>query len=171
MDEQTQGRRGDWGRILLVALLALLVRGWLITHTEVSARDSIGFIRYALQFDDRPWKDVVRSFEQHPGYPVLVWLVSRPVRLIAGGTSCNGMVLSAQLATTFAAVLMVIPVYFLGKTLFNRHAGLVAAALLQCLPVFVRVTADGLSEGPFLLFLASGLFFAVTGLRTRSAWR
>src|SRR5439155_1135757 len=49
--------------------------------------------------------------------------------------------------------------------------GLVAAALLQCLPVFVRVTADGLSEGPFLLFLASGLLFAVTGLRTRCAWR
>jgi hypothetical protein len=171
MDERTQGRWGDWGRVLLVALLALLVRGWLITHTEVSARDSIGFIRYALQFDDRPWADVVRSFEQHPGYPVLVWLVSRPVRLIAGGTSCDAMVLSAQLATTLSAVLMVIPVYFLGKTLFGRHAGLVAAALLQCLPVFVRVTADGLSEGPFLLFLASGLYFAITGLRTRSSWR
>src|SRR5436305_8135247 len=106
MDEREPGRRGDWGRILLVALLALLVRGWLITHTEVSARDSIGFIRYALQFDDKRWTDVVRSFEQHPGYPVLVWLVSRPVRLIAGGTSCDAMVLSAQLASQFAAALM-----------------------------------------------------------------
>ena len=40
--------------LVLVALLALFavgLRGWQLTHTEVAARDSIGFIRHAWQWE------------------------------------------------------------------------------------------------------------------------
>ena len=171
MDEGPPSRRSDWCRIAIVVLLALLVRSWVITHTEVAARDSIGYIRYALQFDDKPWAEVVRESEQHPAFPVALWLMSKPVRVVSGGVTCDAMVLSDQLANLFAAILMIVPIYFTGKTLFNRNAGFLAAALLQCLPVFVQVTADGLSEAFFLLFLSSGLYCAVSGLQRPAAWR
>src|SRR6516164_8421881 len=140
MEERPDSRRGDWGRIALVALLAIGVRGWVITHTEVVARDSIGFIRYALQLEEKPLAQVIRDSEQHPGYPLSVMLVSKPVRALTGGLSCDAMTLSAQLASAIAAILMIVPIFFLGKSLFGRQAGFLAAALLQCLPVFVHVT-------------------------------
>ena len=79
--------RTDW--LLVAALFALILplRVWLLCNTEVTARDSIGYIRYALQFehvdaDGRPvtYQAVLRNNHQHPGYPLLVLLMSQPFR-------------------------------------------------------------------------------------------
>src|SRR5947208_3156277 len=74
----------DWRWLLLLLALVVPVRGWLLINTEVMARDSIGFIRYALLFDQEPWGHVVRSIEQHPGYPFTIWLASLPARAWVG---------------------------------------------------------------------------------------
>ena len=69
-----------------LALLAVLLflaagsRAWLIGHTEVAARDSVGFIRYALELERDPWKEVLERNLQHPGYPAVLLAVSWPVR-------------------------------------------------------------------------------------------
>ena len=47
-------RRRDAALIAILVFLAAALRVWTITHTEVTARDSIGFIRYALQFEQQP---------------------------------------------------------------------------------------------------------------------
>ena len=47
----------DFGLIALLLLIAIGHRGWLLFHTEVLARDSIGFIRYALEFKTDNWTD------------------------------------------------------------------------------------------------------------------
>src|SRR5262245_58802169 len=39
----------DWQWLLLLLVLVIPLRGWLLFNTEVAARDSIGFIRYALR--------------------------------------------------------------------------------------------------------------------------
>src|SRR3954452_5976624 len=39
----------DLGVLALLLALATASRCWLLWHTEVAARDSIGYIRYALQ--------------------------------------------------------------------------------------------------------------------------
>src|SRR3954471_18327983 len=85
----------------LVLLLALTValRVWLLCHTEVAARDSIGFIRYALQFETQPWNEVVHQNHQHPGYPFTVLAVSWPVRQFVAKPDVIRMQLSAQLAS------------------------------------------------------------------------
>ena len=79
-DQASQGR--DWPRLLLLVVLILALRGWLIWNTEVTARDSIGYIRYALEFEKMPWDEVVRQNHQHPGYPFSIWLMSGAVRSI-----------------------------------------------------------------------------------------
>ena len=163
--------RSDLARLAIVLVLALVVRTWIVVHAEVPARDGVGFIRIALQFEERPWAEVVRRFEQHPVYPLAVLAMSEPVRLVTGGVTPDAMVRSAQLVSLFAGILMVLPVYFLGKTLFGRNAGVLAAALLQCLPVFVHVTSDALSESLFLLFVSSSLLFGVRAIRAPVTWR
>src|SRR5437016_4738130 len=93
---------GFWRDLGLLALLVVLVfalRVWLLCHTEVAARDSIGFIRYALQFETQSWAEVVRQNHQHPGYPLSVLAVSVPVRQLVDGSPVFTMQLSAQLAS------------------------------------------------------------------------
>src|SRR5262245_20818534 len=94
--------RKDWVCLVTLLRLVLPLRGWLLYNTEVAARDSIGFIRYARDFEKKNWKTVLDSYEQHPGYPLAVWAVSLPVRAIAG-TDPVTMRLAAQLASTMAA--------------------------------------------------------------------
>jgi hypothetical protein len=167
----TKGRRGrDGAALLVLLLLAAGLRLWLYCHTEVAARDSIGFIRMAWQLEHRPWKDVLNDPEsgQHPGYPVLVLCASVPVRQFLHGPESLVMQNSAQLMSVLAGTLLVVPMYFLGRELFNRSVGFWASVLFQVLPASCRVLSDGLSEATFLLFAATALYFAVRGLRKHS---
>src|SRR5437764_3284504 len=107
-----------WRELALVGMLMLLaggIRAWLINHTEVAARDSIGFIRYALELERYPWKGVLEHSLQHPGYPAAILAVSWPVRQFLDGTNYISMQLSAQLTSALAGVLLVIPMYYLGR--------------------------------------------------------
>jgi hypothetical protein len=163
------GRR-DLALLALLLLAATGLRAWHLTHTEVAARDSIGYIRYAWQFRHHPWVETIRDprQQQHPGYPLSVLAVSYPVRALVSGSDAEVMQLSAQLASCLASVLLVVPMYFLGRALFNRGAGFWAALVFQCLPASGRVFADGLSEGVFLLCAATAMLGAVRAFRGHS---
>jgi hypothetical protein len=166
------GRKGwrwrDGASLLVLLLLAGGIRTWLFCHTEVAARDSIGFIRIAWQLEHRSWVDVLKQSEQHPGYPVLLLAVSVPVRQVLHGPEAVVMQFSAQLTSVLAGTLLVIPMFYLGRELFGRTVGFWASVLIQVLPASCRVLSDGLSEATFLLFTATALYLAVRGLRGRS---
>src|SRR5262249_22233000 len=70
----------DWALIVLLLLLVGALRTVVIANTAAVARDGIVFIDYALQFERKPWPEVLRGNHQHPGYPLSVWAVSLPVR-------------------------------------------------------------------------------------------
>jgi 4-amino-4-deoxy-L-arabinose transferase-like glycosyltransferase len=163
--------RPDLACLIGLLLLAVGLRAWLLWNTEVAARDSIGFIRYALQFDgqSRPpfiktWGDVIRGNHQHPGYPLTILAISYPVRFLLGGTTPAAMQLSAQLASGLAAVLLVIPMFYLGKTLYDRRVGFWAAVVFQCLPITAHILSDGLSESLFLLLATTSLLCAALAI-------
>jgi 4-amino-4-deoxy-L-arabinose transferase-like glycosyltransferase len=78
------------------------------------------------------------------------------------------MQLSAQLSSGIAGVLLVIPMFLLGKHLFDRRVGFGGALLFQCLPSGGRVLGDGLSEALFLLLAACALYSAARAFSDRS---
>ena len=132
--------------------MAVALRGWLLWNTEVAARDSIGFIRYALQFDGqaRPPQiqtcaDVIRNNHQHPGYPLTILAASIPIRHLLGETSRYAMQLSAPLpagrlpSSLYSDVLP-------RKNPFDRGVGFWGALLFQSLPGSAHILSDGLSE-------------------------
>src|SRR5262249_53310363 len=110
----------DLGLLVVLIVFSGSLRVWLMCHTEVAARDSIGFVRYALELESQPWSEVLPKNLQHPGYPLALMLVSWPVRFVLGSTDCFTMQLSAQLTSSLAGVLLVIPMFYLGRELFNR---------------------------------------------------
>ncbi len=163
--------RTDLGLLLLLILVAAGLRSWQLAHTEVAARDSIGYVRIAWQLEhDGDWPRVVRTAAQHPGYPAVLLLVSGPVRYFSGDDLPMTMQRSAQLTSIFAAILLVVPMFLLGRGLFDRRVGFVAALLFQCLPTGGRLMADGLSEPVFLLWTSLAFLCATYGLRKGSPW-
>ncbi len=169
------GRWRDLGLLALLLSAAVGLRAWLLCHTEVAARDSIGFIRYALEFQGevghKSWAEVLRTNHQHPGYPLAVLAVSVPVRAFIHAPEADQMRISAQLASSLAAVLLVLPMYFIGKLLLNPATGFWAALLFQCLPVTGHLLSDGLSEALFLLLTATALLLGGLALHSGSRRR
>jgi 4-amino-4-deoxy-L-arabinose transferase-like glycosyltransferase len=164
-DKPLSNWRRDAGLLLVLILLAAGLRTWQITHTEVAARDSISFVRYAWQLEHQPLSRVLREGEHHPGYPAAVWLVSQAVRHFDHRPMSEVMELSAQLASALASLLLVLPIFYIGKELFDHRVGFWTCLLFQCLPASSRVLADGLTEALFLLFAVSALVFAIRALR------
>src|SRR5262249_54850600 len=162
--------RADFRCLALLLLLTTAMRVWQVSQTEVTSRDSIGYIRIAWRLGHGDWREGGRSSPQHPLYPLAVLGTSVPVRrLLPGADLADAMRLSAQLASAAASVLFVVPMFYLGKELFDRRVGFWAALLLQCLPATGKLMADGLSEPLFLLWAASALLSASRALRTGSA--
>jgi hypothetical protein len=163
--------RLDWTDLRLIAILALFtcgLRTYQLCTTEVTARDSISYIHIAWRLEHGDWRQVIRDSPQHPGYPVAVLAGSLPARLFFPNDLPYAMQLGAQLASVLASVLLVAPLFWMGRQLFNRRIGFWAVLLFQCLPCSGRIMADGLSEGLFLLFALTALAFAMDSLRSRS---
>jgi hypothetical protein len=156
----------DWQWLLILCAVVVPLRGWLLWNTEVGARDSIGYIRYALRFDEHSWGEVLRSFDQHPGYPLAIWLTSLPVRALTGEMTPELMMTSAQLVSALAALLLIWPMFYLGKALLGPAAAFGGVLLFQCLPVSGHHLSDAVSESLFCLWIASALLFAVRGMET-----
>jgi hypothetical protein len=169
----------DAWRIGIILAIVLATRTWLLFHTEVTSRDSIAFIHFALQLEEPPpagstyidthgtRAGVMKATPHPPGYALAIMAVSQPVRALKG-TTCDAMVLSAQLANILSALLLTFPLYFLGKQLANRQAAFVGTLLFQALPVWTQVTSDGLSDGLFILMSATAVWFAALGFQRRS---
>ncbi len=170
-DSSRASRWHDLASLAFLLLLATSLRVWLMSHTEVTARDSIGFIRYAWQLERQPWAEVLRHSQQHPGYPVWLLAVSWPVHHYWHGDPASAMQWSAQFASAIAGVLLVIPMFYLGKEIFDRWIGFWGALLFQCLPVSAHILSDALSEATFLLLTTLALLCAVRALRGSSALR
>jgi hypothetical protein len=176
MEERASGEAGQTalGRRELVALAVLFVvaagiRVWIFSHTEVASRDSIAFNRIAWQLrHGDSWAQTVREAEHHPGYPFLVMLASYAIDLFYRGPDSIGMQYAAQLASCAAGTLLVLPMYFLGRRLFDARTAFWACLLFQCLPSGGRNMSDGLSEATYLLWVTSSLYFAVLALERRS---
>jgi hypothetical protein len=162
-----------WANLRCLAILVLLavsLRVWQITHTEVASRDSIGYIRIAWQLEQSNWREVIPRSSQHPAYPLAVLATSIPVRYYLPDDLPLAWQLSSQLASALAGVLLVVPMFYLGRELFDRRVAFWACVLFQCLPTSGKVMGDGLSEPLFLLFASSAFWLACVALR-RGSWR
>lgn len=175
----------DYVRLLALLVVGAAVHGWLVAHTAIPARDSTGYARVANNLSDpghdRPCNckdgeperrhriDVIRTAEQPPGYPIAVWAVEKVLRPVTRLSLAERSLLAAQIANATAAVLLVVPLYLIGRVLFSRNVGFGAALLFEVLPVPCRMTSDGLSEGMYLLIAAVAVLLGVRFLRRPNA--
>ena len=165
----------DYARLAILLAVGAAVHCWLVTHTAIPARDSLAYARIALNTADpnagtgsaepRQRIEVIRDAIHPPGYPLAIWITEKALRPVTNLSLAERSLLAAQLANAVPAVLLVVPMYLIGRILFGRNVGFGAALLFQVLPVPARITSDGLSEGLYLLVLAVAILFAVRAVR------
>ena len=166
-------RRGDLLRSLLVALVSVAVHAWILSNTSVTARDSIGFARYARNLLEparlepgRSVFGVLRQEKHPPGYPLMVAVGAKIVGAVRELPPAEQFLLGAQWASCFAGILLAFPSYAFARRLFDSNIAFCSALLLQLLPVLARNTSDGLSDGPFLLFVSTALWLGVRAFQS-----
>jgi hypothetical protein len=164
---------GYWRRADFLFLITLLViaggmRLWHLNHTEVTARDSIGFIRIAWRMGTEPFVNVLRESHQHPGFPAAILATAK----IMGHEPASANPFdpdpaapkqfqrAAQILSSISSTLLVVPMYLLGRILIGSIGSFWACLLFQALPASGRLFADGLSEGLFLLMATTALLSA-----------
>ncbi|MFO7772520.1 MAG: oligosaccharyl transferase, archaeosortase A system-associated [Dehalococcoidia bacterium] len=156
MSEQSPGQRrrlppAAIAAIILAALcgLSLYIRIHL-GYDQIFVNDWILFRETDAYYYIRNIENMVHNFPRfnafdpymlYPGgggglaRPFFAWLVAGAALLIGGGapTEHTIQVVGAYMPAILGA-LTLIPVYFIGKELFNRWAGIISAALLAILP-------------------------------------
>lgn len=84
----------------------------------------------------------------HPLYPILIGLIWQLT---------GNLVFSAQLISCLSGIILVIPVYLMASSMFNRRIGFTAALMTAIFPLLVYGSTEAFSESVYTLFLISGL--------------
>ncbi len=168
----------DYVRLLVLAVTSLAIHAWIISHTAVTARDSVGFARFALGIQSpesagppdprRRILTVIKEQQHPPGYPAAVWFTAKFVRHSVSLPLADSTLLATQVVSAIASLLLVIPMYLLSRMLFGRNVAFVAVLMFQVLPTPARITSDGLTEATYLLGAVTTLALGVRAVRRPS---
>ena len=133
---------------------------YLHRHTEYTA-DSYYFLILARSIRDTFTYTVrgVAHTKYLPGYPISIWL---------GGYVAGGLQHAANLIALLGATFTVLVAYGLGRELFNRWAGVVAALIVAFQPTFLKWTVLPMTEGLFTFLFAAGIYLLLTGFKRAS---
>src|SRR3954469_13477184 len=145
--------------LLFIAILALaaFVRLWQINKFGLNSDEAVYAGQGAAIANDPALEPLFPAFRAHP--PPFQTFLSIGDHL--GILETFGRVLSAAVGVATVGV-----TYLLGKLLYGRRAGLIAALFMALMPYHVVVTRQILLDGPMVLFATLSLYvlarFAVT---------
>jgi hypothetical protein len=151
--------------LLAIALLAGSLHAIAIARTLLPAQDGLKLIRFAKQFQAEPWCDVIRGADVHPLYPALVAMVEPPVSSLVG-EGPDAWRLAAQIVASLASLGVLVPIYFLTESLFDRRIAFIAAGVLALLPRVAEAGHETLADSLGLLATFMALWLAARALNT-----
>jgi len=147
--------------LILLLLLSLLLSVYLFFRTYVISMDgAFQYIPIAKDFVSGLYGKAF-GHNQQPLYSLFVAVVSRWV---------SDFELAGKLVSSFFGILLILPVYFLGKKIFDQKIAFFSALLLMIHPYIRRFSADVLKESTYLFFLASAIWFAWRTIQTEKRY-
>ena len=161
-------RGRTWAQTLSLVLplgvlaIAAFVRLWQLDAVGFNTDEAVYSGQAAALANDPNLTPFFPIFRAHP---LLFQFALADVFSLTGVSALNARIVSAA-----AGVLTVYVVYRLGRLLYDRPVGLIAALLLALMPYHVIVTRQVLLDGPMTLFATLALYtvakYAITGERT-----
>jgi len=162
------GPKEQWLLLATVGLAALLRLVFLAQNPNgfYSDEASTGYDAFSLLATGRDrfgqiWPFFARSFGDYN--ESLYRFLTVP------SVACFGLnEFAVRLPAALAGVLTIPAVYFMGRELFDRRAGLVAACFLACSPWHIQFSRIGFRAVLFPLCFGWGLYFFIRGLKKTS---
>lgn len=144
--ERENRERSHWKLLLFIITLAFGLRIFLLLYPEVIHNDGIEYIRYAKEVLTGNWT----GGKANPGYPVLIALVYPLTK--------NYEVAGIWISVVFG-VLLVIPVFYLGKTIFNERIGILSGLVVAVHPILYTSSGSVLTESTYHFFMTTSVLF------------
>jgi len=147
--------------LAILLLISLLLSIYLFFRTYVISMDgAFQYIPIAKDFASGFFRRAI-SHNQQPLYPLIVAFVSRWV---------PDFELAGKLVSSIFGILLIIPVYFLGKRIFDEKIALLSTLLLAIHPYIRRFSADVLKESTYLFFLGIAIWFAWRAIQSEKRY-
>lgn len=138
--------------LAILLLVSLLLSIYLFFRTYVISLDgAFQYIPMAKDFASGLFKEGFQKTGQQPLYPLLISGVS---------FWAKDFELAGMLVSSFFGILIILPVYYLGKRVFGQQVAFISVLLLIIHPHIRRFSADVLKESTYLFFLAMAIWFA-----------
>ncbi|HLD30437.1 MAG TPA: glycosyltransferase family 39 protein, partial [bacterium] len=132
--------------LLLILFIAFALRLFLLLQPEVIHNDGTAYVRHAKEVLSENW---ARS-KAPPFYPFLISIV----QFLTGNYELAGIWISVIMGT-----LLVLPVFFLGKEIFNVQAGILSGLVTAVHPLLNISSGSVLTESTYHFFLATSVLF------------
>ncbi len=143
--------KNDKINLATLLLLSLLLSIYLFFRTyAISLDGAFQYIPIAKDFASRFFRRAL-SHNQQPLYPLIIAFVSRWV---------PDFELAGKLVSSFFGILIIFPVYFLGKRIFDQKIAFLSSLFMVIHPYVRRFSADVLKESTFLFFFGIAIWFA-----------
>jgi 4-amino-4-deoxy-L-arabinose transferase-like glycosyltransferase len=114
---------------------------WMVLDNRPPAWDQAGHLRYTFHYwqvltsgSANWWVDLLNV---EPFYPPFFHLSLIPFSLIFGFSMDTAIA-----ANSFYLTVSILSIYGIGKTLYNRHVGLIAGFLISCYPYMVNMSRE-----------------------------
>ncbi len=135
-----------WHVLVFILLMAFCLRSILILHPEVIHSDGAEYIRHAKEVSAGNWMGGISG----PVYPVLISLAS----LFTKDYELAGIWVSVIFGS-----LLILPVFYLGKVIFNEKVGILSALLATVHPYLYGFSGSVLTESTYYFLLTTSVFF------------
>ena len=132
--------------IFAILLIAFLLRLVLILQPEVIHNDGVEYVRHAKEFLAGNWM----GGPSGPVYPALISLAS----LFTKNYELAGILISVIFGS-----LLVLPVFYLGKAIFDEKVGILSALLSAVHPFLYSFSGSALTESTYYFLLAASVLF------------
>ena len=138
----------------LLVLITLLPRMLAFLQPQIITIDGTLYIKMAKLFSEGKYAGTPGSYFNL--YPLMIFLVQKFV----GDWELSGQLISITLGT-----LTVIPIFLLGRSLYDERVGWLSALFYITLPNFLRFDIDVLRDPTLWFFMALTLWLVWEGLQ------
>lgn len=143
--------RNDSRNLAILLLVSLLLNIYLFFNTYVISLDgAFQYIPIAHDFVSGFYGKAL-AHNQQPLYSIFVALASQLI---------SDLEQAAKLVSSFFGILIIFPVYFLGKRIFDQKIAFLSVLFLVIHPYIRRFSADVLKESTYLFFFSMAIWYS-----------
>lgn len=141
-------------KLVLLVLITLITRIVVLLQTQIISNDGVFYIQIAKLFSEGKYEEISNTYFNF--YPLLLFFIQK----LIGDWELSGKLISLTLGT-----LTVVPVFLIGRSLYDEKVGWLSALFYIILPNFLKYNSDVLRDPTSWFFMALTLWFVWDGIQ------